>query len=228
MKRSSGPPVPRPRSRPEFDEWEDWYRRRDYREMPWYSARPSPWLVRVVRQQRFRPRTSILDVGCGTGSNVLWLARRGYSASGVDVAPTAIATARDRARRAGVDVDLRVASADALPFGRERFDGAVDNGCFHSLPIRQRAPYVRELVRVLRPGAPLLLTWIPREVRTSLGPPHRPSLGEVVSAFEPGFVFSEMSWHPPDTPGAWKVLDARMGRSTALLHRRLGRQPPPR
>ncbi|MGI0070674.1 MAG: class I SAM-dependent methyltransferase [Thermoplasmata archaeon] len=212
---------------PEFEAWEDWYRRQDYQGMPWYSPRPSPWLVRAVREQQLPRHVRLLDVGCGTGTNVIWLSRRGFRAAGVDVSPTAIEVAAARARRAGVEVDLRVASADQLPFGRASFGAALDTGCFHSIPLRLREPYARELARVLRPDARFLLTWIPREVRTALGPPHRPSLAEVANAWEPWFVFATVEWHASGTPEAWKVLQERMGRCTALLVRRRGRQPAP-
>jgi methyl halide transferase len=215
-------------SRSEFEGWETWYRRQDYRRMPWFSARPSPWLVRAVRTNRLRAPASLLDVGCGTGTNSLWLARQGFRVTGVDVSPTAIGLAASRTRHAGVGVDLRVASADRLPFPKGSFDAALDTGCFHSLLVRHRAPYAKELARVLRPGARFLLTWIPREVQDSLGPPHRPSLSEVAAVFEPGFVFVEVDWFASGTPEAWKVLRRRLGRCTALLVRRRSRQPPPR
>jgi SAM-dependent methyltransferase len=191
--------------------------------MPWYSPRPSPWLVRAVREKQLPPRARILDVGCGSGTNALWLSRHGFRAVGVDVSPTAIAAAAARARRAGAEVDLRVASADRLPFGRASFGAAVDTGCFHSIPLRLRGPYAKELARVLRPNARFLLTWIPREVRLELGPPHRPSLAEVADVFEPWFIFAAVERHPSGTPDAWKVFRERLGRCTALLVRRTGR-----
>ncbi len=212
----------------EFSGWEDWYRRSDYRSMPWYSPRPSPWLVRAVRRNWFSPGARVLDVGCGTGTNALWLGRRGFRTAGLDVAATAIAVASDRARSAGVEVDLRVGSVTDLPWPRGRFGGGVDNGCFHSLPLDARAAYARELSRVLRPGAPLLLTWIPREVQNEFGPPHRPSLTEVATVLEPTFVFRDVEWRASGTPEAWKVRTTRVARCTALLIRRAGTTPPAR
>ena len=164
-----------PSERREFEAWENWYARRDYRQMPWYSPRPSPWLVRAVREQWIPRGTSVLDVGCGSGSNTLWLRRQGFRSVGIDISPTVIAVAMARARRAGLAAEFRTANAAALPFRTGAFGAALDTGCFHSLPVRLRQRYAREIARVLRTGCPLLLTWIPREVRSSVGPPHRPA-----------------------------------------------------
>lgn len=58
-----------------------------------------PWLLESFA---IAPCT-VLDIGCGTGKSVVWLARRGYVATGVDLSPTAVDLARRNARRAGVD-----------------------------------------------------------------------------------------------------------------------------
>jgi SAM-dependent methyltransferase len=196
--------------------------------MPWYSPLPSPWLVEATRTRPFSPGARVLDVGCGTGTNAIWLARRGFRVSGIDLSPTAIAIARKRADRAGAAVDLQVASADRLPFTSRHFDVGLDTGCYHSIPLRLREPYAKEVARVLRPNARFLLTWIPREVQTSVGPPHRPSLAETAALFEPKFVFVEVAWHASGSAGGWKVFRDRLGRCTALLVRRRVPQPPAR
>lgn len=196
--------------------------------MPWFSSQPSPWVVRSVREMQLAPGSRVLDVGCGTGSTALWLSRRGFDTSGLDVSSTAIQIARYRAHHAGLPIDLRAASVDQMPFKRGEFDFAIDTGCFHSIPLRLREPYAKEIARVLRPDGRLLLTWIPREVGTALGPPHRPSLAETASVFEQWFVFVEVHWYASGSREGWKVYRERMGRCTALLVRRRGRQPRPR
>lgn len=223
--RGAGRPAP---TASEFDSWEVWYGRTDYRRMPWFSPRPSPWVVRAVGDRWIRRRSRVLDVGCGTGSNAIWLEKQGLRTAGVDVAPTAIAIATDRARRAGVCPDLRVASAAELPFGRGAFDVALDTGCFHSLPLRLREEYVRELARVLAPGGRVLLTWIPREMQAEVGPPHRPALEEVAAVFEPRFLFSRVERFDAGTADGWKVRSERYARCTARLVLRDRPQPPAR
>ena len=209
----------------EFEAWDDWYARRDYRQMPWYSPRPSPWLVRAVRDGWIPRGISILDVGCGSGSNTIWLSSQGFRSVGVDISPTVIEVATARAQKAGVTAEFRTANAAALPFRTGSFGAALDTGCFHSLPIRLRPRYAREIARVIGTASPFLLTWIPREVRSSVGPPHRPALAEVASVFEPWFLFDRVERHESGSRQGWKVSGESYARCTALLVRRRGRQP---
>jgi SAM-dependent methyltransferase len=230
---SSVRPARRPGSRAKLSEsdrraWAKAYTETSYRQLPWYSPRPSPWLVHAVEEGWLRPGSSILDVGCGAGSNVLWLGKHGFRARGVDIAPGAIAAAEARARAAQVDVSFRVADVVDLPFPRGAFGAALDSGCFHSLPIRLRSDYVEEISRVLRPGSPYLITWVAREETRWQGPPHRPSLEEVTAAFESRFVFSRVEFHGPRSRGGWSHPGGSLARYTACLIRRWGRQPPAR
>ncbi|MCI4349714.1 MAG: class I SAM-dependent methyltransferase, partial [Thermoplasmata archaeon] len=94
----------------------------------------------------------VLDIGCGAGTNALFLARSGFRTSGIDLAPGAIRAGQKRAGDAGLDVDFRVGDALRLPFPRARFGGLIDIGCFHTLPVRLRKQYADEAARVLRPG----------------------------------------------------------------------------
>lgn len=208
--------------------WEKTYAKTDYRKLPWYSAQPSPWLVHAVENGWIDPGGIVLDVGCGAGSNVLWLGKQGFHAYGVDIAPAAIAAAERRAKAAHLDVSFRVADAVGLPFPRQTFSAVVDSGCFHTLPIVLRPTYADEIARVLRPEGTFLLAWIGREETGWQGPPHRPSLSEIASVFESQFVFVSTQFHTPRAgPRRWYSGGSLAG-YTACLVRRRGRQPPPR
>jgi 2-polyprenyl-3-methyl-5-hydroxy-6-metoxy-1,4-benzoquinol methylase len=63
----------------------------------------------MVQLAEERPPGRALDLGCGTGQNSIWLATRGWTVTGIDIVPKAIAVAQARAAEAGVDVDFRVA-----------------------------------------------------------------------------------------------------------------------
>ncbi len=207
------------------DGWVRTYATTAYHELPWFSSRPYPWVAQVVRDRIWRPGTRILDVGCGAGTNALYLARLGYRVTGVDVADGAVAAARSRAERAGLDVEFHVADALQLPFEGATFGGAIDVGCFHSLPIDLRPAYSRELARVLRPGGAYAVAWVAREYTAELGPPHRPSLNEVTGAFEEEFLFRHSEYRP--SASGWR-LKGVPSVYCALLERRSSRQPPPR
>jgi SAM-dependent methyltransferase len=97
-----------------------------------------------------------LDLGCGTGTNVVYLARHGWAAVGVDFARRAIAKARRRARQAGVECTFLVGDVTRLTVPGP-FDLALDIGCLHSIPVGGRAAYAAGLARVVRPGGTYLL-----------------------------------------------------------------------
>ncbi len=122
---------------------------------PWDSGITPPEVVGFVSQSQSRGRA--LDVGCGTGTNAIYLARNGFEVVGVDFSPKAIATARDKARRAGVTVNFQVADVTRLSFLREPFDFILDIGCFHALDDAGRARYAAEIARLARAGGVFLL-----------------------------------------------------------------------
>jgi ubiquinone/menaquinone biosynthesis C-methylase UbiE len=90
----------------------------------------------------------VLDVGCGTGTLTVALARRSARAIGVDPAPRMVAQAR--AKQGGAPVTFIVGSAEALPFADSSFDGATASMTVHHWRDTERG--LAELARVLRPG----------------------------------------------------------------------------
>ncbi|MCI4336635.1 MAG: methyltransferase domain-containing protein [Thermoplasmata archaeon] len=187
---------PRGSSRQERESWRSTYEDAPYDELPWFDPGPSTSVRLAVAERFLLSGTDVLDIGCGAGSNVLFLAQSGLHAHGVDLAPGAISAARDRAADAHLDVDVQQGDALALPFPDGSLDALVDNGCFHTLPIPRRGDYAAEAHRVLRPDGRFVLTWIAREHTTDWGPPHRPSLQEVTTVFESRFLFSRTGFRP--------------------------------
>src|SRR5438128_10310610 len=97
---------------------------------PWDVDRPQPAIVRLVKAGAISG--DVLDVGCGTGENALFLGENGFVVLGVDMVKKAIDIAkRKAAERRAATVDFRV--ADALMLGRlERtFDTVTDSGLLH-------------------------------------------------------------------------------------------------
>jgi SAM-dependent methyltransferase len=126
-------------------DWNDHYRAGN---LPWDTGRPSGELQRVVRQIGLRPCRA-LELGCGTGTNSVWLAHQGFEVTGVDLAPLAVEQADKRARTAGTNVHFVVADVLHLPDLGEPFAFFFDRGCYHSIrnATEQYAPAVaRQLV----------------------------------------------------------------------------------
>ena len=138
---------------------------------PWDTNVTPPELVEVVEKEGL-PVGRALDLGCGTGTNVIYLARHGWQSTGVDFIPRAVRQARRKARRLGVGDRVAfyvhdVSRLDQLDL--PAFDLVVDIGCLHSLPASQQASYAEGLRSVTRPGAIYLLyAWGPREGRSGL------------------------------------------------------------
>ena len=121
---------------------------------PWDIGRPQPVVEAMAAAGGFHGR--VLDAGCGTGENALFLASRGFEVTGVDWAERAIAAAREKADQRGVTAEFLVADAtrlaDRVP---GPFDSVVDSGLFHTFDDLDRRRYVASLSAVLSPGATL-------------------------------------------------------------------------
>jgi len=124
--------------------------------VPWDDPAPPPEIVALAADM---PPGRALDVGCGFGRAVIYLAARGWSAVGVDFVPQAIAEAQRRAAAAGVAdrAAFYVASATELAFLAPPFDLIIDVGCMHSFTEGMLAAYREEIARLLRPGGRYVL-----------------------------------------------------------------------
>ena len=94
------------------------------------------------------------DLGCGPGRNALHLASLGFEVDAVDLSPTAIVWAQDRAREVGAEVRFQCGDAFTLA-GTELtgpYDLIYDSGCFHHLPPHRRVSYRTLLDQTLAPG----------------------------------------------------------------------------
>jgi len=125
----------------------------------WDSTEPRPELVELA-QGRLPGRA--LDLGCGTGTDCIYLASQGWEATGVDFAPQAIAIARSRAVASGSPASFAAGDVTRL---REAgvggdFDLVVDIGCYHGIPDGRRDAYVAGVAAVTKPGADLYLAGV--------------------------------------------------------------------
>ncbi len=157
---------------------------------PWDIGRPQPAFVRLADQDLLTGR--LLDAGCGTGENALLAAGRGADVIGIDVAPTAITRAREKASGRGLTARFEV--ADALDLGHLGLtvDTVIDSGVFHVFGDDDRARYVASLAAVLRPaGACYLMCFSDRQPGT--WGPRRVSADELRAAFSEGWAVESIT-----------------------------------
>ncbi len=127
-----------------------------------YNTAPVEAVVRTVAyylRARFSPdqhdRLHFLDLGCGAGPNMVWLAEKGIMVSGLDIAPSALALAKQSLARHRLDGRLGAlheGSVTDLPFADGHFDGAIEACVFQHLDRTDRHRAFAELARVVKPG----------------------------------------------------------------------------
>ena len=162
--------------------WEDAYKTTP----PWDVGRPQPAFVELVRAREMNSG-SLLDVGCGTGENALYLAGSGFSVVGVDLSNRAIAAAGAKAAERRLRVDFQAGNVLSLDFKDDVFDNVIDSGLFHTFPDNDRPTYVREVARVLVSRGRYFMLCFSEKEPTNWGGPRRVTRKEIKSTFSPLF-----------------------------------------
>lgn len=171
------------------ERWLQRYRETPPDQMPWHREEPAEGLEETVRRGLL-PHGLTLDLGCGTGTDLMYLARQGYQVVGVDIALEPLRLARERFQRAGLDIPLVRADARFLPFRDASFDLICDSGCFHTFAPEIRPLYARSVARVLKPGGILFLReFHADQPQPPEGGPYRLKLEEFIEVFTPHFRF---------------------------------------
>jgi cyclopropane fatty-acyl-phospholipid synthase-like methyltransferase len=123
------------------------------KQIPWDSGISPPELLEFIEKH---PPERAIDLGCGTGTNVITLAQHGWQVSGVDFAPRAIKIAQQKTKAEKIDADLQVGDVTKLRGIDGKFDLALDMGCFHNLGDK-KSDYLNRLSEILAPNGFWLL-----------------------------------------------------------------------
>jgi SAM-dependent methyltransferase len=125
----------------------------------WDSGVTPPEVVEAFDQGDI-PSGAVLDLGCGTGTNVIFMAKHGRRAIGLDFVPEAIRKANQKAKQAGVAdrAEFRAADVTRLPdLHLPQIAFALDMGCFHGLSAEGRQRYAKGLAALMPRGARYML-----------------------------------------------------------------------
>ncbi len=121
-----------------------------------WGAYPPEELVRFVARNFYkapqRDQVRFLEVGCGPGANLIYLAREGFSAVGLDGSQIALNRAQERLSAQGLAAELHSGDAMALPFEDASFDCVLDIECIYANTLADSHRILAETHRVLKPG----------------------------------------------------------------------------
>lgn len=189
---------------------------------PWDIPGPQPSFVELEIAGAIQG--SVLDAGCGTGENALYIAARGHEVWGIDFVPVAIERAKAKAIELRLDVHFQQASALELETLGRQFDTVIDCGLFHTLNDDDRSVYVAGLATILPVGGQFHMMCFSDQEPGTEGP-RRVSQQEILESFQNGWALKAMrntKFETVDYPGgpqfspggpkAWLVTIVRKGK----------------
>lgn len=178
---------------------------------PWDNGKPDFNLIQTVTTMDIKP-CRVLEIGCGTGNNSIWLAQNNFDVIGIDASEIAIQKALEKASKANVNCSFIETN-----FLKNKIEGApfgfvFDRGCFHVFNSDQeRIIFAKKVSANLeKDGLWLSIVGNADEQRNHPGPPQR-TARDIVNSVEPYFeILSLVSSHfesdRPNPPRAWVCL----------------------
>lgn len=193
----------------------DWNNRYETGNTPWDSGLPSAELRRqFILLRDHLPSRRALELGCGTGTNAIWLAQQGLDVTAVDCASEALRMARDKAEKQGTSIHW--IEADVQHFGSElpSFAFLFDRGCYHCCRRVDLTGYLATMRNLTDPGSYFLCLCGNSNSPQEGGPP-KVSEREIRDEFGELFeILSLTEFHFEDAGGTqgplgWSILMKR-------------------
>jgi ubiquinone/menaquinone biosynthesis C-methylase UbiE len=187
---------------------------------PWDIPGPQPVIAGLEESGEIRG--SVLDVGCGTGENALFLASCGHEVWGLDFVSAAIERARAKANERRLNAHFQVGNALKLDQLGRTFDTVIDCGLFHTFEDQERPVYVSGLGQVVGPGGRVHILCFSDQEPPGEGP-RRVTQQEIRDSFRDGWEIVEIEAvrfqirdHPearsfsPGGPKGWRATISRV------------------
>lgn len=174
-------------------------------DVPWDTGVSPPELLAFLDGH---PPGRALDLGCGTGTNALTLARRGWEVTAIDFSSRALRAARRRFARAGMTGVLALGDVAEMAAASGQYDLVLDIGCFHSLTPQRRAKYAHSLSRHVGQGSTYLLYAFFTEDPSTAA--HWPARDEIAATFADSLRLTAFAaGFDRQRPSAWFTFVAR-------------------
>jgi 2-polyprenyl-3-methyl-5-hydroxy-6-metoxy-1,4-benzoquinol methylase len=151
---------------------------------PWDIGRPQKEFIQLAADGEISGR--VLDAGCGTGENALYLAHLGFEVWGIDAVPSAIEKAKEKAKGRGITVNFVVSDPLKLQSLQTKFDTIIDFGLFHVFSDEERPIFAASLHSALYPNGKYFMLCFNEHEPGSYGP-RRVTQAEIRAAFSKGW-----------------------------------------
>jgi ubiquinone/menaquinone biosynthesis C-methylase UbiE len=173
-------------------DWDTVYTTVNLDRIPWNSDKADQELTQLIDSKKIVPRHA-LDVGCGTGTDAIYLAAKGAEVTAIDISQRAIAFAREKAVKAGVMVNFMVGDFLETEFENETFDFVNDRGFFHIINPSRREEFAAKVSRILKSqGFYYLRCWSDKQEFEGESTPYRISRDIIQHTFSKFFDIGEI------------------------------------
>ncbi|MFX0186177.1 MAG: class I SAM-dependent methyltransferase [Candidatus Hodarchaeota archaeon] len=127
------------------------YKEIPLKKIPWIYETPPAILIELINSGKIKPCKTI-DLGCGTGNYAIYLARKGFTVTGIDISPAAIKIAKRNADEKKVKCNFLVADVLAdLNELKQNYDFAYDWEVLHHIFPEKREIYIKNVYNLLNP-----------------------------------------------------------------------------
>jgi ubiquinone/menaquinone biosynthesis C-methylase UbiE len=146
-------------------DWEKVYSQYSLAQIPWHSDKPDQEFIELIESGKIEP-CCVLDIGCGGGTDAIYLASKRFNVTAIDISHEAIKIAEARAEKADVRVNFIAGDFLEVEFDNESFDFVNDRGCFHHMSPLRREDFAKKVSRVLKSqGYYYLRCWSDKQER---------------------------------------------------------------
>ncbi len=125
-------------------------------------------VTRFFALENMPTQGQLLELGCGEGHHCRAFAEKGFTVTGLDISPTAIAWAQEKAEQTGIPGDFRVADLTQTRWAQsERYAVIIDGNCLHCIIGEDRLKLLKQVYQALEPGGIFFVSSLCAQVTTS-------------------------------------------------------------